>query len=121
MKVIYSWEDWKIFAEIAIRSFFVGIVRPLWLIVVGLISLCHYIGCVIGAFAKREFVAAMIIMTVLVVVAVAWLATFVNERSKRVEAEMQRDSIAYILQKKMQLYEPTKDYCILNGDTLRIW
>lgn len=109
MKVIYSWEDWKIFAEIAIRSFLVGIVRPFWLIVVGLISLCHYIGCVIGAFAKREFVA------------VAWLATFVNERSKRVEAEMQRDSIAYILQKKMQLYEPTKDYCILNGDTIRIW
>ena len=113
MKVIYSWEDWKIFAEIAVRSIFVGIVRPIWLIVTGIISFLYYLYTLVINFTKREFVASLVIGTILTLLCFGWLATFVSERKHRVDAEMQRDKLRYELDSTKQLI-PHK---IVNDDT----
>lgn len=103
MKVIYSLEDWKIFAEIAIRSFFVGIVRPFWLIVTGIISFLYYLYTLVKDFTKREFVASFVIGIIFVLLCIGWIATFVSERKHRIDAEMKRDKLRYELDSTKQL------------------
>ena len=103
MKVIYSWEDWKIFAEIAIRSVFVGIFRPIWLVVTGIVSFLYYLYTLVKNFTKREFVASLVIGAILTLLSFGWLATFVSERKHRVDAEMQRDKLRYELDSTKQL------------------
>lgn len=102
MKVIYSWEDWKIFAEIAVRSVFVGIVRPIWLVVTGIVSFLYYLYTLVRDFIKREFVASFVIGIIFVLLCIGWIATFVSERKYRVDAEMQRDKLRYELDSTKQ-------------------
>jgi len=95
MKVIYSLEDWKIFAEISIRSFFLGILRPIWLIIVGVISLCNYLWKLSLKFVRKNPSYAVVVFVI--VVFMTWLLTFVSMRTRAVGAEFQRDSISYEL------------------------
>ncbi len=109
MKVIYSWEDWRIFAEISFRSFYIGIARPVWLVVTGIVSFLYYLYTLVRDFTKREFVASLVIGILLCLIGVGWLATFVSERKHRVDAEMQRDRLRYELDSTKMLI-PNKNW-----------
>ena len=74
-----------------------GLCRILTCIVLGIVSVFVYMCKQINAFRKREFMASLIIGTLIAVICACWLGTFVKERAARVDAEMQRDSISYEL------------------------
>jgi hypothetical protein len=71
-----------------------GLLRIVTCILFGIASVFVYIFRQIGAFCKREFVASLIIGVLFILLVVGWLTTFMSERAHRVNAEMQRDSIA---------------------------
>lgn len=74
-----------------------GLLRILTCIIFGIVSIIAYCFKQICAFCKREFVASLIIVVLFVLLSAGWLATFMSERTHRVAAEMQRDSISYEL------------------------
>lgn len=74
-----------------------GLLRILTCIIFGIVSIIAYCFKQIGAFCKREFVASLIIGVLFVLLSAGWLVTFMSERTHRVAAEMQRDSISYEL------------------------
>ncbi len=81
----------------------------LWRIVSGVIfgiaSVFVFIGKKIEAFCRREFAASLIIGSVAVIMIAAFTLTFVKERSMRISAEMQRDSLSYVLDRNMVVFE----------------
>lgn len=102
MKLFYSFGEWKKYFVSAIRGVFVGLLRILWSIVMGVASFLAYIFRTISSFAKREPWAMLIIVVMLTVIVFSWVMNFVNERSMRVKAEMQRDSISLKLDSAKQ-------------------
>lgn len=102
MKLFYSFGEWKKYFVSAIRGVFVGLLRILWSIVMGVASFLAYIFRTISSFAKREPRAMLIIVIMLTVIGFSWVMNFVNERSMRVKAEMQRDSISLKLDSAKQ-------------------
>ncbi len=102
MKLFYSFGEWKKYIVSAIRSVFVGLLRILWSIVMGLVSLIAYVSRSISSFSRREPRAMLVIVVMLIVIGFSWMMNFVNERSMRVKAEMQRDSISLKLDSAKQ-------------------
>jgi hypothetical protein len=80
-----------------------GVYRILTCILFGIASVFVWIGKQIGAFCKREFLASLIIGTLIALICVGWFGTFVMERAARVDAEMQRDKLRYELDSTKQL------------------
>jgi len=80
-----------------------GLYRILTCILFGIVSVFVYIGKQISAFCKREFVASLIIGTLIALICGGWFFTFVTERAARVGAEMQRDKLRYELDSTKQL------------------
>ena len=91
-----------------------GLLRIVTCILFGRVSVFVYIFRQIGAFCKREFLASLIIGTLIGIICVGWIFTFVNERKHRVDAEMQRDRLRYELDSTIQLV-PTHNH--LEDDT----
>lgn len=102
MKLFYSFWEWKKYIVSAIRSVFVGLLRILWSIVMGLVSLIAYGSRSISSFSRREPRAMLAIVVMLIVIGFSWMMNFVNERSMRVKAEMQLDSISLKLDSAKQ-------------------
>lgn len=98
-----------------------GLWRIVSCLLFGLLSVFWWIGKQMSAFCKREFVASLIIAVVLLSVVFGWLTTFINERTMRVAAEHERDSVAYVFRKKMEIYEPYREEVLLSGDTIKVW
>lgn len=102
MKLFYSFGEWKKYIVSAIRSVFVGLLRILWSIVMGLVSLIAYVSRSISSFSRREPRAMLVIVVMLIVIGFSWMMNFVNERSMRVSAEYQRDSLSLKLDSARQ-------------------
>ena len=102
MKLFYSFGEWKKYFVSAIRGVFVGLLRILWSIVMGLVSLIAYVSRSISSFSRREPRAMLVIVVMLIVIGFSWMMNFVNEQSMRVKAEMQRDSISLKLDSAKQ-------------------
>ena len=102
MKLFYSFGEWKKYIVSAIRSVFVGLLRILWSIVMGVISIFAAIWKSVKAFCRREFAASLIIAAIFGVIGILWLGTFVKERTARVNAEYQRDSLSLKLDSAKQ-------------------
>lgn len=102
MKLFYSFGEWKKYFVSAIRGVFVGLLRILWSIVMGVASFLAYIFRSISSFARREPRAMLVIVIMLTIIGILWMMNFVNERSMRVKAEMQRDSISLKLDSAKQ-------------------
>ena len=114
-----TWHQWKVCMWLGICKMSCGFMRILTCIVLGIISVFWWIVRQIEAFCKRETVAAVIIGLVFILLCVFWVFTFVNERSARVKAEHQRDSISYNLSKFTQAYDDSMESYIVRGDTIR--
>ena len=76
--------------------------RIITCIIFGVVSVFVYVGKQIESFCKREFAAALIIGTITVAIIAGWMGTFITERSARVTAEYQRDSLAMKLDSAKQ-------------------
>lgn len=102
MKLFNSFKDWKKYILSAIRNLFVGLLRILLSIVIGIASIIAYIFRTISSFARREPRAMLVIVVMLTLIGFLWMMNFVNERSMRVKAEMQRDSLSLKLDSAKQ-------------------
>ena len=98
-----------------------GVYRILTCILFGIASVFVWIGKQIGAFCKREFVAAFVVGLMWLMGLMGWVFTFVHERTLRVSAEHERDSVAYVLQQKLEIYEPFNETVLMSGDTIKTW
>lgn len=88
-----------------IKNAFWGISRIITAIVIGIVSVLAYAARQVNAFCRRETIAAAIVGVLIIALSTTLIATFVTERSARVHAENQRDSIAYRNILLMQAYE----------------
>lgn len=102
MILFNSFKDWKKYILSAVRKLFVSLLRIVWAIVNGVVSLVYGASRSIGAFTRREPKAMCVITFLLSFMFFCWLANFAKERSMRVAAEMQRDSIALKLDSAKQ-------------------
>ena len=100
------------------KSTFFGLWQIISAIALGIVSLLAYAGRQINAFCRRETIAAAIVGSLIVILTTTLIATFVTERTARVTAEHQRDSIAYKMELYMQAYDTTQAV-IVNGDTIK--
>lgn len=102
MVLFKTFKSWKNFILSAIKSVFVGLLRILWSIILGVISIFAAIWKSVKAFCRREFAASLIIAAIFGVIGILWLGTFVKERTARVNAEYQRDSLSLKLDSAKQ-------------------
>ena len=102
MKLFNSFKDWKKYILSAIRSVFVGLLRIVWSIIIGAVSLVAGIIRSIRAFARREPKAMVVIALLFLFIGICWMMNFVNERAMRVSAEYQRDSLSLKLDSAKQ-------------------
>lgn len=94
-----------------------GIWRIITCIVLGIVSILYYACKQIGAFCRRESIAAAIIGTVFFIMTVGWISTFMEGRVK-VRTEYQRDSMSIKLDKYLQAYESSATI-IVDNDTIK--
>lgn len=109
-----SFRSWRSFMAEASRKTLSGIFGILSGTACGIASLIAYAARQVNAFCRRETVAAAIIGVIIIALSAMLVATFVTERSARVLAERQRDSIAYRNTLLMQAYEPSDSTYIYN-------
>ena len=102
MKLFYSIREWWEYLISAIRGMCVGFLKILCSIVMGIASIFSYIGRSVNAFARREPKAMLVIVLLLLTIGAGWLLNFVNERSMRVTAERERDSLSLKLDSAKQ-------------------
>lgn len=96
MKLFDSFKEWWKYLYSAIKKVFVGIVRILYAIVIGFVSLLVGLFRSIKKCWKGEKLNIFLSLLVAAVI-LAWAMTFANERAMRVGAEMQRDSLAFVI------------------------
>ena len=89
-----DFRQWRVCLWSGVCKFLWGLLRIISCLLFGIISFLVWIGKQIEAFCKREFVASLIIGVLFVFLLAGWLNTFMSERARRVNAEMQRDSIS---------------------------
>lgn len=97
MKVFESFAAWREYFLAAARTLLRGLCTVLWSLALGIVSIMVYAYRSVVAFCRRERTAAIIIAIIGILVCAGWLGTFVRERSERVAAEYQRDSLSYIV------------------------
>lgn len=102
MKLFYSFMEWKKYTLSAIRNVLVGLLRIVWAILNGIVSLVAGVFRSIGAFSRREPRAMLVIIILFACILFAWMMNFVNECSMRVSAEYQRDSLSLKLDSARQ-------------------
>ena len=115
-----DWHQWKVCMWAGICKASWGLWRIISCLLFGLLSVFWWLCKQICAFRKREFVASFVIVVVILFLVFGWITTFVKERSMRVTAEHERDSVAYVLQQKMEIYELHKE-TVITGDTIKAW
>lgn len=108
MKIFKSFKEWGKFLFTSIWCVLLGILKTLWAIIGGIISYCLYVYDSIASYARREFKAAFITGVILVVVGFLFLYVFVNERSHRVMAEYERDSLYLKLENMGQIHQTSE-------------
>ena len=102
MKLFKNFKEWKDYVLSAIENVLVGLLRIVWSLLKGLASLLVYVFSSISSFCKREPIAMLVMSVILACIILCWIFTFVNERSMRVNAESQRDSISLKLDSARQ-------------------
>lgn len=107
--IFATWDDWRSYSEKAVRSVVMGVLRVIFALVMGLVSLGFAIYKRIAGFVKRHVVFSLLVL--LFVVIVCWVFTFVKMSVNSKAYEVQRDSLSYELMKVQSA---------LNGDTLVI-
>jgi hypothetical protein len=112
-----SFAEWRGYLRRACWGLAKGLMRLVYAIVIGLVSLIVFCGKQVEAFCRRETVASLIIGFVLVLLVSGWVFTFVNGRMETRTAEHQRDSIGYKLDKMMQAYDGSA-MVIVDNDTI---
>ena len=103
MKLFRSNKEWRKYITSSIGEVLIGILKILWSLAGGLVSYAVYVFSSIRAYAKREFKAALITAFIILLAFVCGIFTFVNERSMRMRAEFQRDSIYLTLDSVKQM------------------
>ena len=73
MKLFYSFREWKKYTLSAIRNVLVGLLRIVWAILNGIVSLVAGVFRSIGAFARREPRAMFVIVILYVILFFVWL------------------------------------------------
>ena len=70
----------------------------------------------VEAFCRREALAAFLIGLMVIILAIGWMATYMNFRVQNKTLEYQRDSVSIRLDRVMRTYDTqdtiTKDYDI---------
>lgn len=112
-----SFKEWRICLSDALKATVCGMAKVVSTIVLGIVSIIVYAARQVNAFCRRETTAALIIGALLITLSAALVATFVTERTARVSAEYQRDSIAYKNTLLMQAYD-AESTLVVNGDTV---
>jgi hypothetical protein len=102
MRLFYSFKDWRKYILSAIRSVFVGLLRIVWSIVNGVVSLVVGIFRSVDSFSRREPNAMLVIVALFTCLLFWWITNFLNERAMRVSAEYQRDSLSLKLDSARQ-------------------
>lgn len=74
-------------------------------LIMGTVSLLYFVIRQVNAFYRRETIAGCIITLLLFFLSIGWLASFVNERYQRNEAQYKADSLSYELSKFTQMYD----------------
>ena len=115
--IFETFRDWYTYLWKACRRFIKGFLMILWSLLMGIVSVLVYCGKQIEAFCRRETVAAVIVGSVIVLLILGWVFTFVNGRVAQKTAEHQRDSISYCLSKYMQAYDSTS-VIVVDQDTI---
>ena len=102
MKLFKNFKEWKDYTLSAVKDILIGLLRIVWSLIKGLISLIAFLFSSISSFCKREPIAMLVMSVILACILLCLIFTFVNERSMRVNAESQRDSISLKLDSARQ-------------------
>lgn len=109
MILFKTFKSWKEYFFNALKNLLLGVARIIWSVIAGAISVLAAIGRSINAFCRREFKAALIIGATSFFLIMLWMGTFVSERSARVTAEYQRDSLSMKLDSAKQFNHALSD------------
>ena len=71
----------------------------------GIISLFIFFGKKVEAFCRRETLAAFLIGLMVIILAIGWMATYMNFRVQNRTLEHQRDSVSIRLDRVMRTYD----------------
>lgn len=111
-----TFKSWKSYCGSGVCDVCAGLIRIFLSLILGVVSIVVAMWKSVKAFWRREFAASLVITAILLVLALGWLATFINERAARVNAEYERDSLSLVLSERVT-YEPdtTVNYLDFDG------
>ena len=111
-----GWHEWKVCMAAAVSNFWWGLRKIIVNTLFGIISLFIFFGKKVEAFCRREALAAFLIGLIVIILAIGWMATYMNFRVQNRTLEYQRDSVSIRLDRVMRTYDTqdtiTKDYDI---------
>lgn len=113
-----SFSEWRDYLWKACRQFIMGVLRVIYSVLMGIVSVFVWIGKLIEAFCRRETVAAIVIGFFFSLILFGWVYTFTKERSAYMTAQFKADSLSYSLGQIEQIYDSTATI-VINGDTIR--
>ena len=111
-----GWHEWKVCMAAAFSHLWWGLSKIIVNTLFGIISLFIFFGKKVEAFCRREALAAFLIGLIVIILAIGWMATYMNFRVQNRTLEYQRDSVSIRLDRVMRTYDTqdtiTKDYDI---------
>jgi hypothetical protein len=116
--IFESFKEWYTYLWKACKHFAKGIFRIVYSLIMGIASILVWVAKLIGAFCKRETTASIILFSLIFILSIGWLSTYMNGKVATKTALYQRDSISLKLDKYLQAYESSEDI-IVGGDTIR--
>ena len=108
MRLFKSFKEWRKYFLSSIAGIFIGLLKILWSMIGGIASYAIYIYKSFLAYAQREFKAAFITGVIIVILGILCMFVFVKERSQRVRAEYERDSL-YLKLESMEQSTPIEN------------
>ena len=97
-----NWHQWRVCFLSGCSKFCWGLWRIITCILFGVVSVFVYMCKQVNAFCRREKVASFIVGTIIVFGVLGWISSFAKERSARINAEHERDSLSLKLDSARQ-------------------
>lgn len=106
-----SWHQWKVCFLAGCKEFWWGFARIISCLILGILSIIRWLWQLLVKAVSLYPVAAIIIAGILC--SLIWLFTYADGKAKLVNAENERDTMAYRLQQFEQMYDGNTDSVII--------
>lgn len=106
-----SWHQWKVCFLAGCKEFWWGLARIISCLILGILSVIRWLWQLLVKAVSFYPVASIVISVI--ICSLVWLFTYANGKAKLVNAENERDTMAYRLQQFEQMYDESVDSIII--------